>query len=453
MAKKYAWGDGRGRVHSIPLKQHKTDVKAMHALGGSTDLTAPPSGVQAYREAQAAATAQFGPQVAAAKQQQTNIAPWFKDYMARVAGYAQAANQQAQPVIDQAQTYQTGAAAQTAPGLDPNSEAGQQAAQAASGRQALAQLGLDALNTQNTATQNYLGGLGTVAAKELPRAQTAAANALANAKSQRGAAVQNYLTTARQNAQNYQIAEGTLGLNTTKAQADAAIQQASVGERTRHDKAGERNSAAATKFAKQKAQQTGYGAGRPGLNKFGFTYDQWTAMSPAAQGKARAGKDKGSGSSTTGPYGVKLATPAQITKAHDRIAQARGYVNDLKNAGGFSRGAIRDLLLRGGKVQVDSKLVQTYKTDKNGNPVYGADGKPVKIVKKVPVTTKEPTVDALYLDAALELAYDGGLSRDVIQRLHKAGYMVNRLGLPLARPRLGADPGSVYAPGAQNNLH
>jgi hypothetical protein len=439
MAKKYAWGDGHGRVHSIPLKQHKTDVRAMHALGGSTDLTAPPSGVQAYREAQAAATAQFGPQVAAAKQQQTNIAPWFQDYMARVAGYAQAANQQAQPVLNQAQTYQQGAAAQTAPGLDPNSEAGQQSTQAAQGRQALAQLGLDALNTQNTATQNYLGGLGTVAAKELPRARTAAANALANAKSQRGAAVQNYLTTARQNAQNYQIAEGTLGLNTTKAAVDASLQRQTIGERTRHDQAGERNSAAATQAANQQAQETGYGKGRPGLNKYGFTYDQWTAMSPAAQGKQRAGKDK-PGSSTTGPYGVKLQSPAATTRAHDRIAQARGYVNDLKTAGGFSRSAIRDLLLRGGQVQTGTKLV---------NQLTGriVNGQPERKVVRVPVTRKEPAVDALYLDAALELAYDGGLSPDVIRRLHKAGLMVGQLGLPLAKPRLGATPAAPAGPG------
>jgi hypothetical protein len=428
---RYAWGDGRGKVHSIPLKQHKTDVRAMHALGGSTDLTAPPSGVQAYREAQAAATAQFGPQVQAAKQQQTNIQPWFQDYMARVAGYAQAANAQAQPVITQAQGYQQGAAAQTAPGLDPNSAAGQQAAQAAQGRQSLAQLGLDALNTQNTATQNYLGGLGTVAAKELPQAQTAAANALANAKSQRGAAVQNFLTTARQNAQNYQIAQGTLGLNTTKAAVDASIQQASVGERTRHDKAGEKNSAAATKFANQRAQQTGYGAGRPGLNKYGFTYDQWTAMTPAAQTKARAGKGK-QGSSTTGPYGVRLQTPASTSRAHDRIVQARSYVNDLKNAG-YSRDAIRTLLLQGGQAQTGTKLV---------NQLTGkiVNGQPERKVVRVPVTTKEPTVDALYLDAALELAYGNGLSPDVVQRLHKAGLMIGRLGLPLSKPQLGTAP-------------
>jgi hypothetical protein len=114
---RYNWGDGRGKVHSIPLGQHKTDVKALHALGGNTNLTAPPTGVQAYREAQAAANAQFGPQVAAAKQLATNVAPWFNDFQARVAGYAKAANAQAQPVLGQATAYQQGAAAQLPPGL------------------------------------------------------------------------------------------------------------------------------------------------------------------------------------------------------------------------------------------------------------------------------------------------------------------------------------------------
>jgi hypothetical protein len=177
MAKgKYAWGDGRGKVHSIPLAQHKTDVRALHALGGNTDLTAPPTGVQAYREATAAADAQFGPQLQAAKQLQTNTEPWFRDYMARVAGYAQAAQAQAAPVLQQAQSYQQGAAAQ-APhrALDPTSAAGQQAAQAASGRQALAQLGLDALNSQNTGTQDLFKGQQSIAARELPEAMTAAA--------------------------------------------------------------------------------------------------------------------------------------------------------------------------------------------------------------------------------------------------------------------------------------
>jgi hypothetical protein len=66
-------------------------------------------------------------------------------------------------------------------------------------------------------------------------------------------------------------------------------------------------------------------------------------------------------------------------------------------------------------------------------------------VVRVPVTTKEPTVDALYLDAALELAYGNGLSPDVVQRLHKAGLMVGRLGLPLSKPRR-AERRSIRAP-------
>jgi hypothetical protein len=48
---------------------------------------------------------------------------------------------------------------------------------------------------------------------------TAAAERTAGAKSQRDSAVTTFLTGARQNAQNYAIARGTLGLNTDKAAA------------------------------------------------------------------------------------------------------------------------------------------------------------------------------------------------------------------------------------------
>jgi hypothetical protein len=164
---------------------------------------------------------------------------------------------QAAPVLGQAQTYQQGAAAQTAPGLDPNSEAGKQAATAAQGRQALSQLGLDALNTQNQATQNLFSGQQAIAARELPAAMTAAAERTANAKTQRGNAMTGFLTTARQNAQNYAIARGTLGLNTTKAQVDAAQGAAAIGERTRHDRAGEKNAARTRRTPRRRATAPG----------------------------------------------------------------------------------------------------------------------------------------------------------------------------------------------------
>lgn len=269
---KYQW-DGGARVHSISQKTHEQRVEANRMLGGQ-DLTAPPSASQAITEANSAADLQYGPQIAAAKQLQANIAPWFGDYLARVAGYAQAAQTLNAPVLGQAQAYQTGAATQTAPGLDPNSEAGKQAAQAAAGRGALAQLGLDALNTNATATQNYFGGQQAMAARQQPQAQAAANQGVADAQSQRGAAVQGFLTTARQNAQNYAIARGTLNLNADKAVADATSDAASTAETVRHNTASEQNATDRTNASTQAAaDRTAQAGAKP--NKYGIPASQW----------------------------------------------------------------------------------------------------------------------------------------------------------------------------------
>jgi hypothetical protein len=130
-------------------------------------------------------------------------------------------------VLGQAHGLPAGRRRAAAPGLDPNSDAGKQAAQAASGRQALSQLGLDALNTQNTAAQNYFGGQQTIAAKEQPAAQTAAAEAGGGEEpawrcGDRGA------DDGPAERPELQHRQGTLGLNTAKAQADAAQTQATT---------------------------------------------------------------------------------------------------------------------------------------------------------------------------------------------------------------------------------
>lgn len=277
MAGKYDWGRG-GKVHSISKATHQQNVAAKQALGGSLDLTAPPTGVQAVTEANSAADLQYGPQVNAAKQLQANVNPWYTDYMARVAGYAQAARTQMAPVLAQATAYQEGAATQAPPGLDPTSAAGQQAAQAAAGRGALAQLGNDALNTNAQATQDYFGGQQAMAAKQLPDAQAQATTRLADAQSQRGAKVQEFLTGARQNAQNYQIARGTLNLNDAKAQADAADAAAVVTEKNRHNVASETNTANKT-AAQQTAAANKQAAAGATPNKYGIPADQWNHWS------------------------------------------------------------------------------------------------------------------------------------------------------------------------------
>jgi hypothetical protein len=215
--------------HTVNYADHLANVQAKQQLG-TTDLTAPPSGAQAIREANSAADLQFGPQVRAAQQGLANIDPWFQEHLARIAGYANAAKTAMQPVLDQAgQLANPATAAQTqaAPGLDPNSEAGRASAMAAQGRAALAALGQQALQTNAQSTQDTFAGQALTASREQPQARQYAQGQLANAQSDRGAAVTKFLTDARANAQNYQIARGTLNLNTDKAVQDASDKAAS----------------------------------------------------------------------------------------------------------------------------------------------------------------------------------------------------------------------------------
>lgn len=331
MAGKYKWKTG-GKVHNIPLATHEQNAAAKKALG-SLDLTAPPTANQALTEANSAADLQYGPQVQAAQQLQANVSPWFQDYLARVAGYAKAAQAQAAPVLQQAQTYQAGAAAQQAPGLDPASAAGQQSAQAAQGRQALAQSGLDALNAQNTATQDFFGGQQALAARVQPQVAATAQQNVANAQSQRGGAVQTYLTTARQNAQNYNIARGTLGLNSAKAQSDADQATAAETEKERHNATSEQtavdriNAQSQTAADKQNAA-----AATP--NKYGVPAGQWQnwstshrqrVMDAYAENHAKGGDDKTAAKHVTDVHAATGKVENQIT---DLIGKWNNHMSD-----------------------------------------------------------------------------------------------------------------------------
>jgi hypothetical protein len=229
---------------------------------------------------------------------------------------------------------QQGAAAQTAPGLDPNSQAGQQSAQAAQGRQAIAQLGLDALNTQSQATQDYFGGQRNVASRVQPQMQMAADQGLANAKSQRGAAVTGFLTTARQNAQNYAIARGTLGLNSAKAIADADQTAATTTETIRHHQATETNAANSTKAA-QKAKRAAQKAAGKKPNQYGIPEAQWEHWSTEHRQRVidafNAKKHAGAGDSA-----------AAKKKAAEQKA-AEKHTADISGATGKLRNQITDI--------------------------------------------------------------------------------------------------------------
>lgn len=444
-AGKYQWATG-GKVHNISQAQHNQNVNVQRTLG-TNDLTAPPTGAQAIKEANASADMQYAPQIQAAQQLQTNLPGWYADYLARVAGYAKAANTMAAPVIAQAQAYQQNAGSQVPAGIDPNSVAGQQAAQAAQGRQALGQLGLDSLNTANQATQDYFGGQQQIASKELPQAQTAAGQQLASAQSQRGAAVSNYLTTARTQAENYAIARGTLGLNATKeVDATTAATDAAKAKTTADDNkvitsgafAGLTNAQvraldATTKTNMRDAAKT------PAATEKPYSSGAFAGMKPSElarhsrswiQGqiddynqRQKTDTKKPPSASTQydtdfySKYGVKPVGTGQIATAHNAIKLTDGYVKQLVDSGN-DPATIEQILTRGGKVPTSDGKTMTF-----------------------------PKTQAIWVQVALDIQHYGGVTNATADQLHHMGYSVEKLGLQSAPPQ----PKATVGPPLTNN--
>jgi hypothetical protein len=110
---------------------------------------------------------------------------------------------------------------------------------------------------------------------------------------------------------------------------------------------------------------------------------------------------------------------------------------------GMSRDEIRQTLIQGGKVQTGNpttKLVNQLQPD--------GSHKVVRVTVPAP-TTREPKVSAMWLDVALDLQFDNGVTSATAQRLHKAGYTVKGLGFNPVKPApLGTNTGDLIAGGA-----
>jgi hypothetical protein len=133
---------------------------------------------------------------------------------------------------------------------------------------------------------------------------------------------------------------------------------------------------------------------------------------------------------------VKLATPTQVGNARDKVSEARSLVHDLV-ASGMSRNDIRATLIQGGQVQTGTKLVNQFQPDGTHKVVRQPDVHP------------RAARERMWLDVALDLQFDGGITSATAQRLHKAGYLVNRLGFKPVRPApLGTNTGDLIAGGA-----
>jgi hypothetical protein len=311
----YDWGDGN-KVHSISRESHDANVKAKAAYGinAQTPLDAPLTSGQAYAMAEAAANRTYKPQLDANQQLQVNTPAWYQNYITRTGDAQKAAQQQAAPILSTAQQAVTNAGA-TAPGLDPSSPQYAKEQQAAQGRQTMAQDSANYLAGVAAATNAYFGGQANIAQRELPQVQAGLLQQYGQLGSQRADAVTQEYGNIRSGEQNASIARSTLGLNTASAAADVDLK---------------RGVDPVTGKALPKDAPTGYAPGGPGQNKYGYTYDEWSALpegkkNAARNPKPKTGTDKVAKDREKKKGAIKKATGSTKVEVGSIISKWDGY--------------------------------------------------------------------------------------------------------------------------------
>jgi hypothetical protein len=122
----------------------------------------------------------------------------------------------------------------------------------------------------------------------------------------------------------------------------------------------------------------------------------------AAQRASDAKKAKGK---------LKLASQEQHAKARDSISQAMALVERQRSLGTKSR----------------AELIRLLTTGRPKQKVKSSDGTDVDI-------PAIPQLPADYVRAAVNMVFDGSLSRGDLKRLHDRRLRVNSLGFPVRRP-------------------
>jgi hypothetical protein len=193
--------------------------------------------------------------------------------------------------------------------------------------------------------------------------------------------------------------------------------------------------------AQERAQQLAIAEGRNTTqtaiaNQRNATTRRGQNLSHADRQAAARARGRGGGQTRGG------ATREELGAAQDVIGQALNEAHGFK-ADGTSRGDAAALLLNGSKEQRIA-----LHDPATGKPLYDKDGKPrVKVIPGVPKIGHQ-----LLLSVALDVAYDGHVSRANHRALLHRGLSVRDLGLPTygqwrRRSRRASAP-SPLAPGA-----
>ena len=337
-----------------------------------------PNMLRAIRDADLA----YGGQIQTAQRGLTNAGTWWDQYKQDLA------NQQTAI----ATLYQNAASNLNTPapvsGV-PTAEADQAAGSRDVMRQAFGNL----LNTQGAAQGAYFGGLSTAASAQQLQSRTEAQQDLARLSGERDLYKLNRRDELRDQQHTRKLESAAFGLDTAKAQLDAAD---TAADNQRADRALGQNARAQRQSQKAKGRE---------VNQYGYTNRDWQGMSTQERQKVIRSFDK-SGSSAKGDS--KRFTPTQLAASR------------------------RDF----------RKVFSDIRKNDNGTEKYGSQ------IRK---TLMDAGADSLLVNAAWQLYKRGSVSPGVAKALFRDyGFKVKQGAKPKKRPK-PYSPGGPGSDAAQGN--
>jgi hypothetical protein len=242
MARKYDWGDGKGRKHSISLKQHRKNVRARQ--NDPARFTAPRGALDVQRDADASANLRYGGAERALTTQSQQVPAWFDMHRAQVAGIAQGVQQGYQKAVQEvgAQQQQTAQsdtnarnslastmqqdAASRGGSIDPSLFA--QDVNAANVRNTNQAAFANLLSSQGAATGGYFGGLQAASGAAQLGQMTLIGQEQQGLAADKSLYKSQYVTDARGDERQYGLEQSAFGLDVAKAEADTSTDRAKL---------------------------------------------------------------------------------------------------------------------------------------------------------------------------------------------------------------------------------
>jgi hypothetical protein len=216
---------GRTRKRALDPGRGASDERARPGVRPERPLT----GSTIAQAAQAQAAEKYAPQINAAQNLLNSAPQWVQNYIARSQAGAAASQAYAAPILANAQNFATNIN-QPAAGLAAGSPEAAKSAQAGQGISALAQFGLQNMQANEGANQQYFAGQQGLAAAALPQQQAYYQQQIGQLQSQKAGAAQGYASDLRSQAVNEDIARQTLGANVANQNTDNALAAAGLAQ-------------------------------------------------------------------------------------------------------------------------------------------------------------------------------------------------------------------------------